>query len=108
MNIKNIPNTVSNPAQADAQKKVDLATQHQAKDTATKAPAASADKVTLTATTQQAKSLEKKMDEARVDNSEKIKALKLAIENGEYEVDTDSVAKKLLQTEFAFARKSAV
>lgn len=116
MNIKNIPNQTNiNAAQNDAAKRAEVqkmqnaATQpaktatEQSKTVATQ----SGDKVTLTATTQQAKGLEKKAEDAKVDNSEKIKALKLAIEKGEYKVDADAVAKKLIQTELAFQKAGA-
>lgn len=112
MNIKNISQNITNAAHNDTARKAEEVRAQNAKNPSpaseqSKAAATvSGDKVTLTATSQQAKSLEKKMDEARVDNSEKIKALKLAIEKGEYKVDTDAVAKKLIQTEFAFAQKA--
>ncbi len=112
MNIKNISQNIANAAQNDAARRVEEVRAQNAKNPSPASEQSktiatvSSDKVTLTATSQQVKSLEKKVDEARVDNSEKIKALKLAIENGEYEVDTDAVAKKLMQTEFAFAQKA--
>jgi len=110
MNIKNISQNIANAAQNDAARKADEVRAQQAKNPSSASETTKAttqgDKVTLTATSQQVKSLEKKMEEARVDNSEKIKALKLAIKNGDYEVDTEAVAKKLIQTEFAFMQKS--
>ena len=112
MNIKNIAQTINNAAQNDTARKAEEVRTPQ--NTKNPSPVqehsrtvstVTADKVTLTTTSQQAKALEKKMDEARVDNSEKIKTLKLAIEKGDYKIDTDAIAKKLIQTEFAFAQK---
>ena len=113
MNIKNIAQSISNAAQQNdtARKAEEVGTQNTknpspAQEQSKALSTVSADKVTLTTTSQQAKALEKKMDEARIDNSEKIKALKLAIEKGDYKIDPDAIAKKLMQTEFAFAQKT--
>ena len=111
MNIKNIAQSINNTTQNDTARKAEESRIQNTKNSSSAqeqsrtVSAVNADKVTLTTTSQQAKALEKKMDEARVDNSEKIKTLKLAIEKGDYKIDTDAIAKKLIQTEFAFAQK---
>ncbi|WP_029407144.1 flagellar biosynthesis anti-sigma factor FlgM [Thiomicrorhabdus sp. Milos-T2] len=64
----------------------------------------STDKVTLTDFLSQARELETKSQDVNVDNSEKIAALKAAINDGSYQVDSQKVAEKLIQTEALFAK----
>lgn len=66
--------------------------------------AATADKVTLTSASSQIQDLEKAAKTAKPDNSERISALKAAIQDGSYKVDAEKVANKLIQTEALFSR----
>ncbi|SLM29018.1 putative FlgM [Desulfamplus magnetovallimortis] len=56
------------------------------------------DSVTLSNTTRQLQKVASAMDTPRTDRAEKINALKSAIANGEYTVNPDQVAEKLLNT----------
>jgi len=62
------------------------------------------DKVTLTQAMTQMSHLERSARDVSTDNSARIAELKLAIQDGSYQVDAESVANKLLQTEALFAR----
>lgn len=68
------------------------------------ANSSSTDKVTLTDALSQARELEAKSQDVKVDNSAKIASLKAAINDGSYEVDSQKVAEKLIQTEALFAK----
>lgn len=63
------------------------------------------DKVTLTESLSQIAQLEQKAKSAPTDNAERIAELKAAINDGSYQVNSQKVAEKLLQTEQLFARK---
>ncbi len=62
------------------------------------------DKVTLTQAMTQMNNLEQTARSVSTDNSSRIAELKLAIQEGSYQVDAEKVANKLLQTEALFAR----
>lgn len=62
------------------------------------------DKVTLTQATTQISNLEQTARNISTDNSTRIAELKLAIQDGSYQVNAEKVADKLLQTEALFAR----
>ena len=62
------------------------------------------DKVTLTQTMAQMSNLEQSARSVSTDNSARIAELKLAIQDGSYQVNSEKVADKLLQTEALFAR----
>ncbi|VAW48562.1 hypothetical protein MNBD_GAMMA04-1373 [hydrothermal vent metagenome] len=62
------------------------------------------DKVTLTQTITQMSHLEQTARTVSTDNSTRIAELKLAIQDGSYQVNAEKVADKLLQTEALFAR----
>lgn len=68
-----------------------------------KASEKNTDQVTLTSVSSQVKNLEEKAANSTVDNQEKIAALKAAIKDGSYQVDAQSVANRLIQTEVLFA-----
>lgn len=63
------------------------------------------DKVTLTSVSSQVKNLEEKAANSVIDNQDKIAALKTAIKDGSYQVNAQSVANKLVQTEVLFATR---
>jgi len=63
----------------------------------------SADQVTLTSVSSQVKNLEEKAANSSIDNQGRIEALKAAIKDGSYQVNAQSVANKLIQTEVLFA-----
>jgi len=67
-----------------------------------KTSSAHADKVTLTSLSQ-TPDLEAKAAASKVDNSAKIASIKTAISNGSYQVDAQSIANKLIQTETLIA-----
>jgi len=62
------------------------------------------DRVTLTSVLGQVRELETKSQDVKIDNSERIAALKAAINEGSYQVDAQRVAEKLMQTEALFAK----
>jgi len=62
------------------------------------------DKVTLTQAMTQMNNLEQTARSVSTDNSSRIAELKLAVQEGSYQVDAEKVANKLLQTEALFAR----
>ena len=64
----------------------------------------STDKVTLTQNLSQIAELEQKAQGVSSDNSERIAALKAAINQGEYKVDSQKVAEKFLQSEQLLAQ----
>ncbi len=101
MDIKNLSNSV-NPGRAnEVNKPLDRGTSPQ---NASSSAADAGDRVTLTDKLAQARELELKSQDVRVDNSEKIAAIKAAIAEGSYQVDAQKVADKLLQTEVLFAK----
>lgn len=63
-----------------------------------KGNATHADKVTLTSLSK-TQNLEAKTVASNVDNSTKIAAIKTAINNGSYQINAESIANKLMQTE---------
>ncbi|KUJ75509.1 flagellar biosynthesis anti-sigma factor FlgM [Thiomicrospira sp. XS5] len=65
-------------------------------------PNASTDKVTLTDVSTQMQTLEKQAAASSVDNSARIEELKAAIKEGNYQVNAENVANKLIQTEILF------
>jgi len=64
----------------------------------------STDKVTLTDFLSQVRDLETKSQDVNIDNSTKIAALKAAINDGSYQIDSTKIAEKLIQTEALFAK----
>lgn len=74
----------SNAQQADAQKKASAGTRQ--------------DSVSLTSSAQQLSQVQKKGSEAPV-NQEKVDKLKKAIQNGEYQVNPESLANKIASLE---------
>ncbi|WP_040725722.1 flagellar biosynthesis anti-sigma factor FlgM [Thiomicrorhabdus sp. Kp2] len=62
------------------------------------------DKVTLTGVLSQVMDLENQSKNVNIDNSEKIAALKASIQDGSYQVNTQKIAEKLIQTEALFAK----
>ncbi|WP_319381901.1 flagellar biosynthesis anti-sigma factor FlgM [Thiomicrorhabdus sp.] len=62
------------------------------------------DKVTLTGGLGQVKELQAKAESMPIDNSQRISELKAAIADGSYQVNADSVASKLMQTENMLAK----
>lgn len=64
--------------------------------------AKSPDKVTLTSLSQ-VKDLETKVADSKVDQSERIEAIKAAIKDGSYQINAQNIAAKLIQTESLLA-----
>jgi len=65
---------------------------------------ASTDKVTLTNVLSQVMDLETQSKDVSIDNSARVSAIKAAVQDGSYQVDTQKVAEKLIQTEALFAK----
>jgi negative regulator of flagellin synthesis FlgM len=65
--------------------------------------AKSADKVTLTNVSSQAKDLEAKAADSKIDQSARIEAIKAAIKDGSYQINAQNIASKLIQTESMLA-----
>ncbi|NPA72379.1 MAG: flagellar biosynthesis anti-sigma factor FlgM [Gammaproteobacteria bacterium] len=100
MDIKNLnPNIASNRA-TEALKPSGKG----ASDSSVTTSSPGTDKVTLTQASAQVSSLEKIARSVDVDNSARIAELKAAIADGSYQVDSERVADKLMQTEAMFAR----
>jgi len=100
MDIKNVNNNVTLNRSNDAFKP----SNKEGNDTSANNALANTDKVTLTQAMTQMSSLEQTARSVSTDNSARIAELKLAIEDGSYQVNAEKVADKLLQTEALFAR----
>jgi len=101
MDIKNLSNSVNAGRPNEVNKPLDKGSNQQNNASVT---AESTDRVTLTDILSQARELEAKSQDVRVDNSERIAELKAAIADGSYQVDSKKVADKLMQTEVLFAK----
>jgi len=66
--------------------------------------ASNTDKVTLTNGLSQVMDLETQAKSVDIDNSAKVSAIKAAIQDGSYQVDTQKIAEKLIQTEALFSK----
>ncbi|NPA71884.1 MAG: flagellar biosynthesis anti-sigma factor FlgM [Gammaproteobacteria bacterium] len=100
MDIKNLtPNIASNRATESVKP-----SGKGGSDSAVTTSSPSADKVTLTPASAQASQLDKMARSVDVDNSARIAELKAAVAEGSYQVDSERVADKLMQTEALFAR----
>ncbi|MDX1353486.1 MAG: flagellar biosynthesis anti-sigma factor FlgM [Thiomicrorhabdus sp.] len=62
------------------------------------------DKVTLTGVLSQVMDLEIQSKNVNIDNSDRVAALKAAVQDGSYQVNTQKIAEKLIQTEALFAK----
>ena len=94
--IKNLQNNLNTSRSSDLGKPVDKNVKRS--DTGTSS-SDSADRVTLTDVLSQVRDLEAKSASIEVDNSARIAELKAAIADGSYQVDSKSIASKLMQTE---------
>ncbi|MDG6777590.1 flagellar biosynthesis anti-sigma factor FlgM [Thiomicrorhabdus sp. zzn3] len=63
----------------------------------------STDKVTLTSFLTEVRDLEQKADKVEVNNEDRIAALKAAIEDGSYQVNTQKIAERLIQSDALLA-----
>lgn len=102
MAINNINNGVQKP-QIDSQKLSQQQTQNQATQSNTQnaqsaAQAPRQDSVSLTQSAQQLSQVQKKSNDAPV-NQEKVEKLKKAIQNGEYKVNPEVLAQKISRLE---------
>ncbi len=59
----------------------------------------SSDKVTLTDASSQVKNLEAKAAASNIDNNARIESIKIAIKEGNYEINAENIAKNIIQTE---------
>jgi len=101
MDIKNINNNVTLNRSNES---IKPSNNKEGSDVGAKNTLANTDKVTLTQTMTQMNSLEQAARSVSTNNSERIAELKLAIQDGSYQVNAEKVADKLLQTEALFAR----
>ncbi len=67
--------------------------------------AAQGDRVTLTSTASRLKDLEQQLNESSAVDSERVARVQSAISNGEYKVDADRIADKMLAFEDDFMNK---
>jgi len=100
MDIKNVNNNVTLNRSNDSFKP----SSNEGNDTSAKNSLVNTDKVTLTQAMTQMSNLEQTARSVSIDNSTRISELKLAIQDGSYQVNAEKVADKLLQTEALFAR----
>lgn len=96
MDIKNLTNSLNTGRSNEVNKPQEKAT---STDSATSTSTNSTDRVTLTDVLSQVRDLEAKSQAVQVDNTARIAELKAAITDGSYEVDSKSIASKLMQTE---------
>lgn len=99
MDIKNLTNSVL-PSRSNDQVKAPTKELNEHTNTANN----SVDKVTLTDFLSQTRELEAKSQDVQVDNSARIAAIKSAINDGTYQIDSQKIAEKLMQTEVLFAK----
>ncbi|MCF6298360.1 MAG: flagellar biosynthesis anti-sigma factor FlgM [Thiomicrorhabdus sp.] len=100
MDIKNVNNNLTLNRSSESIKP----SNKEATETRATNTLANTDKVTLTQAMTQMSSLEQTARSVSTDNSARIAELKLAIQDGSYQVDAEKVANKLLQTEALFAK----
>jgi len=99
MDIKNINqslvnNRLNDSANNSPKSNTSSATSNGSKET---------DKVTLTDVSSQVSNLEKQAAASNIDNSARIAELRESIKDGTYQVDSEKVANKLIQTEVLLA-----
>lgn len=101
MDIKNINTSLVNNRLNDSGQqaaKGERATHSQTSDKST-------DQVTLTSVSAQVRNLEQKAANSNIDNQDRIDSLKAAIKDGSYQVNSQNIANKLIQTEVLFATR---
>ena len=103
MDIKQINSALQSTRQGEGPRKAEDGRVRNAEARADRSEGKTAEQVTVTDASRQAQTLNEKARALEVDNREKIEALKQAIAEGRYEVNTQTVAKKLLQTEALFS-----
>jgi len=103
MDIKQINTALQNTRQSESPRKADNAVRSTRDGIQSDTSAAATERVSVTSASLQAQALHEKARDVKVDNREKVEALKQAIAEGRYEVDTQAVAKKLMQTEVLFS-----
>lgn len=101
MDIKNVNNNMALNRSNDA---VKPSNKEGAESGAKNNAVVNTDKVTLTQATTQMSHLEKIARDVSTDNSARIAEIKVAIQDGSYQVNAERVADKLMQTEALFAR----
>ena len=101
MDIKNLTTNVAAGRNNDSIKQSLTGAEEKNTPSAASAPT---DKVTLTGVLSQVMDLEVQSKSINIDNSERIAALKAAVQDGSYQVDAQKVAEKLIQTEALFAK----
>lgn len=99
MDIKQFNNSLYNTRATESNPKQTKETTSSAAETGKPASSAATDKVTLTQNLSQVADLEQKAQGVSADNAERIAALKAAINDGSYQVDSQKVAEKFLQSE---------
>ncbi|BCN92958.1 hypothetical protein THMIRHAM_07430 [Thiomicrorhabdus immobilis] len=99
MDIKNLTNSVMTSRANDQ-----LKTPTKELDGRASTAKNSVDRVTLTDVLSQTRELEAKSQDVQIDNSARIAAIKAAISDGTYQIDSQKIAEKLIQTEALFAK----
>lgn len=101
MDIKNLTNNIGAGRANDAVKQHEKDGNQNPSNTAA---SANTDRVTLTDALSQVRLLETKSKEVTIDNSERIAAIKEAIQQGSFPIDAQRIADKLIQTEALFSK----
>lgn len=99
MDIKQFNNSLYNTRATESNVKQNKDSSGGATEAGKSAPGAATDKVTLTQNLSQVADLEQKAQSVSTDNAERIASLKAAINDGSYQVDSQKVAEKFLQSE---------
>lgn len=91
----------SNRSQLSSNQSASVKSQNEAKENFSnnESSAAAGDRVTLTNTATRLKNLEQQLSNASPVDSERVAAVQSAISNGEYNVDSDRIADKMLAFE---------
>lgn len=99
--MNDITNINSNRAQLSSNQSSSIKSRNEAKQSnqGESSPPSAADRVTLTSTASRLKDIEQQLNDSSSVDSARVAAMQTAISNGDYNVDADSIANKMLAFE---------